>query len=89
MLIDFSFAAGGSWKAGDGAETPFPAQKPAKPHLYQGNAASLTLRNVEGATLKLAVPPDSFQQLTDNREWGWKIFGWQCDVPVAGGGRCA
>lgn len=85
MLIDFGFADGGSWKAGDGPETPFPQQKPAKPHLFQGNAASLKLRNVEGATLTIAVPQFSYQQITDNREWGWKIFGWQFDVPCSTG----
>jgi hypothetical protein len=84
MLIDFSVGNGGTWKAGDGADEPFPAQKPAKPHLYQGNSTSLTIRNVEGATLKLEVPPGSFQQLTDNREWGWKIFAYQVDVPING-----
>ena len=35
-MIDFSFAQGGKWKFGDGAETPFPLVKPNKPHLFQG-----------------------------------------------------
>lgn len=86
MLIDFSYASGGSWKIGDGAETPFPAEKPANPHLYQGNAERLTLRDSQGATLTLQTPPYSFQQLSDNREWGWKTFHWQFNVarPDAG-----
>ncbi len=87
MLIDFSYAGGGSWKIGDGAETPFPAQKPPKPHIFQGNAASLMLRNIEGATLTIAVPPNSYQQLTDNREWGWKIFAWQFEAPCRTGAQ--
>ncbi|MBI5818901.1 MAG: beta-galactosidase [Verrucomicrobia bacterium] len=85
MQIDFSYATGGAWKIGDGKETPFPAQKPPKPHIYQGNAATLTLRNFDGATLSLQVPPHSFQELTDNREWDWKIFQWQFSAPCQPG----
>ncbi len=77
MLIDFSYAGGGAWKIGEGQETPFPAQKAAQPHLFQGNGDSLLLRNPAGATVTLTLPSGSYQQLTDNREWGWKIFGWQ------------
>jgi hypothetical protein len=80
MLIDFNFASGGSWKAGS-VEQPFPPDKPAKPHLFQGTASSLVLKNFEGKTLGLDLPPYSFQQLQDNREWGWKIFGWYAAVP--------
>jgi hypothetical protein len=83
MLIDFSYVNGGSWQIGQGKEMPFPAQQPAKPHLFQGNADTLKLRNFEGATLTVRVPPYSFQQLTDNREWDWKIFGWQFSAPYA------
>jgi hypothetical protein len=67
MLIDFSYVNGGSWQIGQGKEMPFPAQQPAKLHLFQGNADTLKLRNFEGATLTVRVPPSSFQQLTDNR----------------------
>ena len=85
MLIDFGFANGGSWKAGDGPETAFPAEKPTKPHLLQATADSFALRDFEGARLRLAVPPLSFQQLTDNREWGWKVFAWQCSASYHAG----
>jgi hypothetical protein len=81
MLIDFSYINGGCWQIGQGKETSFPAQQPAKPHLFQGNADTLKLRNFEGATLTVHVPPYSFQQLTDNREWSWKIFSWQFSAP--------
>ena len=87
MLIDFSYASGGSWKIGDGPVTPFPVQQPKNPHIYQGNAAALTLRNAEGAALTLTLPPSSYQQLTDNREWGWKIFAWHFDAPCQTGRR--
>ena len=89
MLIDFSYANGGTWKAGDGAEKPFALEKPAQPHLYQGSADAFLLKNFAGASLKLDVPPHSFQQLTDNREWGWKIFAWQFSAPYqVGDGPC-
>jgi hypothetical protein len=85
MLIDFSYAAGGSWKIGDGKDTPFPAQKPPKPHIYQGNAETMTLRNAAAGALTVQVPPYSFQQLTDNREWNWNIFQWHFDAPCQPG----
>ncbi|HYG36924.1 MAG TPA: beta-galactosidase [Clostridia bacterium] len=76
MLIDFSYVNGGSWQIGPGKETPFPGQKPAQPHLFQGNADVLKLRNFEGATLAVQASAQGFQQLTDNREWDWKVFSW-------------
>lgn len=84
-LIDFSYASGGSWKIGDGAVTPFSLQQPKNPHVHQGAAETLTLRNAEGAALALAIPPGSYQQLTDNREWGWKVFAWHFDAPCQAG----
>ena len=81
MLIDFAYAGGGTWKIGDGTGTPFPAEKPAKPHLYQGNADLFTLADAQGVTLAIKIPPYSFQQLTDNREWNWKTFHWQFTTP--------
>lgn len=85
MLIDFSYASGGSWNIGDGPVTPFPVQQPKNPHIHQGHAETLTVRNAEGAALTLAVPPSSYQQLTDNREWGWKIFAWHFEAPCQTG----
>lgn len=81
MLIDFNYVNGGTWQIGEGKETPFPLQQPARPHLFQGRAENLKLRNFEGATFTVQVPATSFQQLTDNREWNWKIFGWQFNMP--------
>ncbi len=86
MHIDFSYATGGTWKIG-GSETPFPADKQPKPFLYQGTADQFTLRNFDGAALTFNVPQYSFQQLTDNREWGWKIFNWQFATPYQAGGN--
>lgn len=85
MLIDFNFADGGTWKIGDGTATPFPPQKPAKPFLFQGNADRLQIADAAGATLAFAIPPYSFQQLQDNREWNWKTFAWMFITPLAPG----
>ena len=85
MLIDFNFADGGTWKIDDGAATPFPPQKPAKPFLFQGNADRLQIADAGGATLAFAIPPYSFQQLQDNREWNWKTFAWMFITPLPTG----
>ncbi|MCX7046141.1 MAG: beta-galactosidase [Candidatus Sumerlaeota bacterium] len=81
MLIDFSYANGGAWKAGASPETPFPAEKPAKAFLYQETAETFMIKNFEGAALSFKLPSGSFQQLQDNREWGWKVFGWYFQIP--------
>ena len=81
MLIDFSFANGGAYQMGSGSETPFPTEKPAKPHLYQDHATSFLLRSPQGAAVSFALPQYSFLQLTDCREWNWKTFNWQISIP--------
>ena len=81
MHSDISYGQGGRFKIGQATEQPFPPEKPAKPHLYQGNDDTLVLKNAEGRTLTFAVPQYSFQQLTDNREWNWNIFQWWFAVP--------
>ena len=81
MHIDVSYGQGGRFKIGQATEQPFPQEKPAKPHLYQGNDDTLVLKNSEGKTLTFLVPQYSFQQLTDNREWNWNIFEWWFAVP--------
>ncbi len=82
MLIDFGFSEGGTWRIGGGDAKPFPTEKPAKPHLFQGTAATFTLTNFEGKNLAFEVPQWSYQQLQDNREWNWKIFGWMFIAPL-------
>jgi hypothetical protein len=81
MLIDFGFREGGSWRMGDGAPSLFPKDKPAKPHLYQGNARTFMLTNFEGKNLAFEIPAYSYEELTDNREWNWKIFNWMFIAP--------
>ncbi len=84
MLIDFGFADGGRWETPDQA-AEFPASKPAQPHLYQGNSNRLTLTDRQGRALSLLAPQYSYQQLTDNREWNWKIFAWFYIAPFQNG----
>jgi hypothetical protein len=81
MHIDFNYAQGGTYKIGRGTEQPFPAQKPPKPFLFQGNVDTITLKNVEGKALTFQVPQWSFMQLQDNREWNWSIFDWWFGAP--------
>lgn len=76
MLIGFEYNEGGSWQIADGPVTLFPKTKPEKPHLYQGNATSLTLADAQGRQLSFTIPPFSYQQLQDNREWNWKTYAW-------------
>jgi hypothetical protein len=81
MLIDFKFADGGKWTVGQQGEKEFPSQKQPKPMLFQGNADSFSIKSVTGQTVAFRVPEYSYQQLQDNREWGWKIFAWWFSTP--------
>ena len=85
MLIGFAFANGGTWKIGGAAAVPFPAEKPAKPFLFQGTADTLTVKDSQGSAITLKVPQYSFQQMQDNREWGWKTFDWYFAAPRSEG----
>ena len=64
-----------------GCGSAVPPGKAGKAHLFQGNAQQFTLRDPQGTGLTILLPPYSYQQLTDNREWGWKTFQWQFNVP--------
>lgn len=82
-VIGFDFSHGGKWIV-DGKEQPFPEEKPAKPHLFQGNGKNVQIVSAENRNLSITVPEFSFMQLSDNREWNWKTFGWSVFVPVQG-----
>lgn len=81
MQIPIGFNQGGKWKIGD-KEAAFPVQKPANPHLFQGNTTLTHITNYEGKTLEVKVPDFAFIQLSDNREWQWSIFHWKAFVPL-------
>ena len=73
---------GGTWSIGNGGPQRFPAAKPAKPHLFQGNAGDFTLIDGVGHTFSVSGFPDyAYQELSDLREWGWKMFAWKISVP--------
>lgn len=80
MLIVIGFNKGGKWKIGD-TTGEFPREKPAKPHLFQGNQTSFLLTNPQGLSLSIRTPDWAYQQLTDNREWNWPIFAWRFTAP--------
>lgn len=82
LLIPFNYSEGGTWRAGNGDTKPFPPQQPPRPFLFQGNADRFEFTNVDGQCLRFAIPAYSFQQLQDNREWGWKVFAWWFQTPV-------
>jgi len=81
-LIDFSFGDGGQWSTDTMPLQPFPAAKPPRPFLFQGQARTLRLLRANGAGLVFAMPEYTYQQLQDNREWNWKTFAWISWVPV-------
>jgi hypothetical protein len=86
LLLGPQYADGGSWTIGQNELKSFPKDKPEKPILYQGNAGSFLVKDVSGHTLAISGLPDyAFNQLQDNREWGWKIFQWQVWVPYNAG----
>lgn len=81
-ILPFTGLQGGTFKVGDKEEKEFPADKPAKPHLYQGNAGSMTFKQADGTQIKVtAFREYSYLQLTDNREWGWKAYGFMTHTP--------
>jgi len=79
-LIDIGFGKGGTWKMGDSTGA-FPADKPELPHIASLNSTTFRLKNAQGQSLEITTPEYAFQQLTDNREWNWAIYHWQCIVP--------
>ena len=79
-IIEFSYQQGGKWKIG-ATEGTFPVEKPAKPQIFQGNAADFVLTNAEGKSLAFHVPQYAYQELTDNRAWNWGVYAWHLHVP--------
>ena len=73
--IPFAMNEGGTYRIDEGTITPFPMQKPDKPHLFQGHPKSITLTAPGGDAVKLSdFPEGTYLQLQDNREWNWPIF---------------
>ncbi len=87
MMIPINFGGRGTYAIGGAAPQKFPAEKPAKPFLYQGNADRLEIVHPTGPGFSIVIPPHSFQQLQDNREWNWGIYDWWFGTPVPEGNR--
>ena len=87
MLIPISFAGSGTYSIAGAAAQTFPIEKPARPFLYQGNAERLQIVHPTGPGFSIAIPPYSFQQLQDNREWHWSIYDWWFATPLPEGNR--
>ena len=80
VLIDIGFAKGGEWQIAE-KEGKFPSEKSAPPQFASLSSTTFLLKNAQGQSLSFTTPDYSFQQLTDNREWGWAIYNWHFMVP--------
>lgn len=81
LLVPPNYKDGGTWRIGDGDAVPFPEEMPQSPFLFQGNATRFEFRDVGGKQIRIDVPSYSYQQLQDNRQWGWKVFAWWFQTP--------
>jgi hypothetical protein len=79
--LSIAYGNGGTFKFAGGPDTPFPQDKPAKPHIFQGHASEIEFKNPEGKTLHLSIPTFSFCDLQDNREWNWAIYQLKTITP--------
>ena len=84
MMIEFSYQQGGKWKI-DATNGSFPVEKPAKPHLYQGNASTFELTDAQDESLSLHIPDYGYIELCDNREWNWAIYALHTHFPLQAG----
>lgn len=80
MQVNFGIGPNRKWKF-DEATGDFPADKPAKPHLYQDHSRSFSVINFENRMITFTVPEFSYNELTDAREWGWNATFWNCNFP--------
>ncbi len=87
MLIPITFSGGGSFAIGGASPQAFPAEKPARPFLFQGNADRFEIVHPTGPGLSVMIPPYSYQQLQDNREWNWSVYDWWFACPLPAGDR--
>jgi len=85
MIIEYGVANDGTWKFDAASPQPFPKEKPAKPHLFQDHATTFTFHTAAGKVLSIQSPAYTFQEITDNREWGWKVFALKLHTPYITG----
>ncbi len=86
MDLPLDYAAKGvRWRMDDKQPVAFPAEKPADPFLFRGDAKKLRLDVPAGAGVMIGLPY-GFQQLQDNREWNARNFQWISHSHVPGDG---
>jgi len=85
MVIAQSFKVGGTYQLGANAAKPFPEIKPDKPQLFQGDEAILIIRAGDKKGLIFTIPPYSYQEVTDFREWNTQSFGWMSQAKYTPG----
>lgn len=77
------YADGGRWQMVGGPGGDFPAQQPEQPFLFQGQAEGIAITDPVGRSVRIAgLPSYAYNQLQDNREWGWKMFTWWANYPL-------
>lgn len=82
MNIGPEYAGVGKWRAGTGAVTLFPLDKPASPFLHKGGATEFSLFGLTGVATTVRVPSFCYQQVNDNREWNSALFQWHVWLPL-------
>jgi peptidoglycan/xylan/chitin deacetylase (PgdA/CDA1 family) len=76
MLVGLDYAVVGKWQAGE-AGGIFPAEKSANATLHSGQVTPLILTNPAGVVTVIGLPPFTYEQLQDFRQWNIPGFGWQ------------
>ena len=80
MLVPPSFIQGGQWRVDD-REGAFPFALGLNEKLFQGNARTISVKDVNGETLTLEFPVGTFMEVQDNRKWNWNTFEYRIFLP--------
>ena len=84
MLVPYDFSQGGSYQIDDKPAAAFPAQQPAKPHLFQGDGKRVVLKTQDKTEIAIDVPEGAFLEVVDNRQWNWKTFALHVRLSTVG-----
>lgn len=74
MYIPINFMPDGAW-AFDPKNGNFPNEKAPGGKIFQGDSTAFTLTHATGMGFTVKGNR-TFQELQDNREWGWAVFMW-------------
>lgn len=84
MQIEFEHVHGGRYDTGEGPRV-FPAEV-VKGHLFAGAAPRFDLTHPRGGSYGLTLPPGTYLQLDDCRQWNdWHVFQCFFQMRVAAG----